>query len=373
MASEPNNLRAVNEIGKIYSSLTDKKSLCDFFPQSVLMNIDADAGYLFLAGQGDDVWLESQTDDAQVMPPAMQKEAAVILKTGKAVRAGRSLGVPLIVRNHAIGVACFTRAASSPPFEQKDLEIAFDLASQMAGALKNTLLFEQNLEMEKLAAIGKSMGMVMHEIKNIVQLATFAEEWLVRGIQKNNKPFQERGLEGFRKALKEMNGFVQEILSLTKNYKIQPQPVDLRALTLELETDLKEKAQAHEVALSFEVDPALGFVDMEERSIYRALLNLIKNAMEACNKEKSWIHVTAKSVDAQSYQIRIQDNGQGMSDEVRARLFQAFFSTKGEKGTGLGLMVVQKTIKAHAGKLEVESQEGVGTTFIITLPKMILA
>jgi len=65
----------------------------------------------------------------------------------------------------------------------------------------------------------------------------------------------------------------------------------------------------------------------------------------------------------------IEDNGQGMSAEVKARIFEAFFSTKGQKGTGLGLMIIDRTLKMHHGEIRVESEEGKGTTFTLTLPK----
>ena len=65
----------------------------------------------------------------------------------------------------------------------------------------------------------------------------------------------------------------------------------------------------------------------------------------------------------------VEDNACGMSEEVKAKLFEAFFSTKGKRGTGLGLMVVARTAKMHQGTVKVESQPGVGTKFILTLPR----
>lgn len=371
MQTPSDNLRSGNEIGKIYNSLIDKKSLCDFFPQSVAMLIQAEEGYFYLTGREGQVWLESSINPPPEDNQKIQQNAQRYLAAGKPVLQGHELYVPLIVRNDAIGIGCFTRKSSDPAFEQNDLTLAFDMASQMAGSLKNILLFEQNLEMEKLAAIGKSMGMVMHEIKNIIQLATFAEEWLTRGLEKSNQKHLERGVGGIRKALREMNGFVYEMLSLTKNYKITPQKTNVQALLKELEEDLRDRAGEYNVRLDFQAEENFPEVDAEERSLYRALLNLVKNAFEACDKEDSVIQIRVSSKDEQTYQIIVQDNGIGMTDEVKARLFSAFFTTKGEKGTGLGIMIVDRTLKAHYGKMNVESTPGQGTRFIITLPKTI--
>lgn len=370
MSPTDRDFKSISEIGKLYSSLIEKKSLCEFFPQSVALSIDADQGCLFVSGREEKIWLEASLSPLGKDQPAVTARAEQALRDGKPFKKDREIFVPLIVRNEAIGVAYFSRESGKPSFTPKDLEIAFDLSSQMAAALKNVLLFEQNLEMEKLAAVGKSMSMVMHEIKNIIQLATFAEEWLMRALKDPKPQYLERGVAGIKKALKEMNGFVYEMLSLTKDYKIHPQKVNLKSLVNELHEDLKPRAGS--ILLDFSVEEAIGEVDGEERSLYRALLNLIKNAIEACDKEQSVIALKVKNKDKDTYVITVSDNGQGMTDEVKAKLFQAFFSTKGERGTGLGVMIVNKTIKAHGGKIEIESVSGKGTTFILTLPKVIL-
>ncbi|MDD5672294.1 MAG: ATP-binding protein [Candidatus Omnitrophica bacterium] len=370
---EDKDLRSVNEIGKIFNSLTDKKILCDFFLDTVGRFIESEQGGLFLSASEDKIWIEATLGEAAPDQDSLRSEAQTALKQGKPVSKGSMIFVPLIVRNAAMGIAYFMRPSGKPPFQDRDLAIAFDLSAQMASALKNTLLFEQNLEMAKLAAIGQSMGMVLHEIKNIMQLAIFAQEWLRRGAEKKNFEYLDRGISGIEKAMKEMDGFVYEILSLTKSYKIDPQKIDLKTLIEELGKDLQEKARQFRVQLDFQVEEGFPEVSGERRTLYRALLNLVKNAMEACNKDESCIRLRVRSRDEVYYEIIIEDNGQGMSDEVKAKLLQAFFSTKGERGTGLGLMMVDRTLKAHGGKMKVDSVLGQGTTFTLTLPKVIQA
>ncbi|MCB9799494.1 MAG: GAF domain-containing sensor histidine kinase [Candidatus Omnitrophica bacterium] len=363
------NHEAVSAIGKICQSMTDKKALCDFFLESTAGLAGADAAGLFLAGIEEKIWLETCFGDSSEEFKKLHSQAAQAYQSGKPLHEETLLFIPMIVRSSEIGIACFIRKSGA--FSPEDFEIASDMASQVAAALKNIILFEQNLEMERLASIGKSMGMVMHEIKNILQLATFADEWLRMGVKKQNPKHLERGIQGIEKAIREMNGFVYEVLSLTKNYKIKPQKVNLGGLMEEFKLDLSEKAAQVPARLEFDIDPALGEVDAEERSLYRAVLNLVKNALEACDKEDAYVRISAKSVDASHYQIIVADNGAGMSDEVKAKIRQAFFSTKGEKGTGLGVMIVEKTLQAHQGKMEIESELGKGTRFILTLPKII--
>ncbi len=125
--------------------------------------------------------------------------------------------IPLVVRNSAIGIAAFFHKETGKTFTDRDLSLALDLTYQMAGALQNILLLEQNLKMERLAAIGQTTSMVMHELTNILQLGKLAEECLRRGIDMNQEKYLKRAVdfnekvdagnfEGYRryaKALKE--------------------------------------------------------------------------------------------------------------------------------------------------------------------------
>jgi signal transduction histidine kinase len=307
------------------------------------------------------------------MEETFRTEAEKAFRSGKPLIQKRILYLPIIVRNSEIGMACFTRAADSKDdFSEREMTLALNLASQAAAALKNILLFEQNIKMERLAAIGQTMSMVLHEVKNIVQLATFSQEFLQKGIAGKKEVFIQRGCEGIKKAIKELDGFTYEVLSLTKDYKIEPEPLDPAKILTELKEDLKVKAEQYKIELDFQPG-ALAGIEGEPRSIYRTLLNLVKNAIEASDSDKpqSFIRVTFRSKNISEYEIVVEDNGIGMNDEAKAKIFQAFFSTKGEKGTGLGLLVIDRTVKAHHGTLNVESEFGKGTKFILTLPKIL--
>ncbi len=369
METQDKDLLAAQEIGKIYNSFLDKKLLCDFFVENTLLFVNASRGFLFLAGAEDKLWIESSSDEKTV-PDLLQAQAESAFKKGQNVSAGPAAFIPLIVRNSAIGVACFVKSGTEV-FLPREVTLAAGLAAQLAGALKNILLHEQNLKMERLAAIGRTTSMVIHEMKNIMQIGMFSQEWIQEGLKNNNQKFLDRGTKGIAKTLRELNGFIYEMLSLTKDYHIQPQPLSLQALLEELVEDLKPKADQNHVTLDFAVENPPVLAEGEDRSIYRALLNIVKNAIEASDKPDAFIRIRVRETDVEHYQIKIEDNGMGMSDETKANIFQAFFSTKGEKGTGLGLMIIDRTVKAHQGKIEVDSTFGKGTSFTLTFPKKI--
>jgi signal transduction histidine kinase len=114
-------------------------------------------------------------------------------------------------------------------------------------------------------------------------------------------------------------------------------------------------------------------VRLDPDAIGRALLNLMTNAMDACKEkaygpgEKPLVDIEVRKTPGELLFI-IRDNGIGMGDEVKQRLFTRFFSTKEGKGTGLGLSVSKKAVEEHGGKIQVDSVEGKGSTFVISLP-----
>lgn len=394
--------QATHEIGRVYDAITDSKVLTEFFLITVSRFIPSKQSYLFLAVQNKTLLLEVTVPPARDVPSGLAQEAKKMFEEGKPCALKNRMFLPLIARNSVMGIACLERAAGAPAFTSEEVEIGFDLASEFSGALKNILLFEENIKMERLAAVGQAMGMVVHEIKNIMQLARFSDEMTRMGIHEKNEKFLTTGLSKMAKTLKEMDGFVWEMLSLTKDYQLEPEPVDLPAILAELQSDLAERAEGYHIRLDFKTDPGFPGVEGDGRSLYRALLNLVKNAFEAFGdkphslsenskgngaspgnlqsktnggqgKKDACVTIRARIKDDGHYELIVEDNASGMSEEVRAKLFEAFFSTKGKRGTGLGLMVVARTAKMHQGSVKVESELGRGTRFILTLPRTFAA
>ena len=369
MSASEKPYQATHEIGRVYDAITDSKVLINFFLTTVLQFIPASQSYLFLAAKNKTLLLEASVPLTGEVPSDLAAEAQKIFEDGKPRVVKGQMFLPLIARNSVMGVACLERTAEAPGFTSQEAEIGFDLASEFSGALKNILLFEENMKMERLAAVGQAMGMVVHEIRNIMQLARFSDEMTRIGLKEKNEKFLTTGLSKMTKTLKEMDGFIGEMLSLTKDYQLEPENVDLSAILEELQSDLAEQAHRYRIKLDFKTDPGFPVVEGDGRSLYRALLNLVKNALEAFQDNKdACIKIRARIKDDEHYELIVEDNASGMSEEVRAKLFEAFFSTKGKRGTGLGLMVVARTAKMHQGSVKVESQLGVGTKFILTLP-----
>lgn len=357
------------QVGKIYHSILDKKALCDFFLESVSSFLNASQSLLFLIGKDGRVWLAAGKNPPKQISKTVRQNVKSVFRKGKAVTKNRTVFVPLISSNVQLGVACFIPKPKTVRFRKNDVDLASDLSAQAAGALKKLLLHEENLKMARLATIGQMSSMVLHELKNILQIAQISNNYLEMGLRKQDEKLMRRAQQVVQKFIKNADGFIYDMLSLTKDYKFEPQKINLKAMLAELEKDVRPLAESWNVRIDFQVDEAIGEVEGENRSIYRSLLNLVKNAIEACDRKGCFVRVRINLTNKDRYQIVVEDNGKGMDDETKAGLFQAFFSTKGEKGTGLGLLIIEKTLKAHAGEIEFESELGKGTKFTLTLPK----
>jgi signal transduction histidine kinase len=136
---------------------------------------------------------------------------------------------------------------------------------------------------------------------------------------------------------------------------------------------MEPRAKEHDVEIVKELDPSLGEMSLDPKGIHRCLLNLVSNGVDAClfdsSEGKRWA-VQVKTILEHDGTLRfdVSDNGCGMDEEVRSKLFTTFFSTKEGRGTGLGLLIVQKIVQDHAGTITVKSQPGKGSTFTMLLP-----
>src|ERR687887_1496700 len=155
------------------------------------------------------------------------------------------------------------------------------------------------------------------------------------------------------------------------------EPTDINRLTEEGEGLVEKRLRQHRVRVENDLDPRLPPVIASADQIKQVLLNIMLNAQQAMPDGGSLYVTTRVSLGADqefllsdSVHIVIRDTGRGIPDEIQPHIFEPFFSTKDEKGTGLGLWVSYGIVQNHGGSIRVRSREGRGTTFSIGLPIM---
>ena len=226
---------------------------------------------------------------------------------------------------------------------------------------------------ERLAAIGQTVAGLAHGIKNILHGLKGGSYLVDLGIKKNNTEKLKSGWDMIKRNIGRMSNLVLDLLSYSKEREPEYEACCPNEIANEVCELLAEKARENKIKIVKDIDPSIGEVSVDPRTIHEVLLNLMSNAIDAClfdeDTGKRW-QVRMKTIREKDHWIRFEvaDNGAGMSDEVREKLFTSFFSTKGHRGTGLGLMVTRKLIEEHQGTVDVKSQVGKGSTFSVQLP-----
>jgi signal transduction histidine kinase/pSer/pThr/pTyr-binding forkhead associated (FHA) protein len=277
---------------------------------------------------------------------------------------------PLIFREQVLGAVHIDSITGIREFTDADLELLVIAASQVAGCLANARLHADLLASERLAAVGQTVAGLSHCVKNILQGMKGGGFILAKGIEKENLDRVRSGWDMLERNTAFMEDLVYDLLTYSKPRTPEYTPANLNELCQDIADLLAERAREHEVTLTTKLDPNLGPVELDPQGIRRCVLNLATNAIDACAETAGTVTIQTHAPDATDGPVRIliRDSGCGMSEDALAKLFTVFFSTKGSKGTGLGLPVTQKIIEEHGGDIHVDSREGQGTTFTLSLP-----
>lgn len=226
---------------------------------------------------------------------------------------------------------------------------------------------------ERLAAIGQTVAGMAHGIKNILYGFKGGSYLVNLGIEKNDTTKLKNGWQMIQRNITRTSDLVLDLLSYSKEREPEYENCFPNEIANEVCELMKETAQEHEIEILKDFSQDVGEVLLDARTVHRSLMNLVSNAIDACifddNPDKEYRVIVRTGISGDNTLFfEVTDNGSGMSEEVRAKLFTSFFSTKGDKGTGLGLLVTRKLIEEHHGTIDVKSREGEGTTFIIRLP-----
>jgi two-component system nitrogen regulation sensor histidine kinase NtrY len=218
----------------------------------------------------------------------------------------------------------------------------------------------------QLAAWAEMARAIAHEIKNPltpIQLSTAHLERLLRDRDLLPSPDLEACLQNVTKQVQALRQIASEFSAYAKLPSLAPEPTDPAMLLREVMKPYR-LAPPRGIAIEERYDDAPTIL-VDRRVVSRAVVNLVENALDAM-REGGTLTVGA-GADGGDAVIFVEDTGPGLDPDVRARLFEPYFSTK-SSGTGLGLAIVRQSIEAHGGRIEVDSRRGHGTVFRLRLP-----
>ncbi len=293
--------------------------------------------------------------------------------------------VPVQGRHVTLGVLYADIQSSSPPvfaadgtplppargqFSQDHLMLMVAIGHQAGLAIENTEFYKAKLQAERLAAVGQTIATLSHHIKNILQGIRGGSYLIDMGLKEKDDAIVRRGWTIVEKNQGKIYNMVMDMLSFSKDREPALELADLNETVGDVIELMQSRAKELGVALDWKPDKDLPEVMFDTDGIHRAVLNIVTNAIdaaegvEAARVEVATTHDPAKSL----CRIVVEDNGVGIGEAEIDSIFQVFASTKGARGTGLGLPVSQKIIREHGGKIVVSSSVGRGSSFVIELP-----
>jgi two-component system NtrC family sensor kinase len=432
IASSPSDVQPVFEaIAERSKRLVDALSTTVFRLEDGLMHLraftrtspeaDATLKAMFPAPLSNFSWGEAIGDGEIYRVVDTEREIEAMRELGR-LRGYRSmLFVPLLRERKPIGVIAVTRAEPGP-FIEHHVQLLQTFADQAVIAISNVRLFEQVqartrdlsqsldelrtaqdrlVQTEKLASLGQLTAGIAHEIKNplnfVNNFSALSGE-LIEELSEalGSAALDEKTREEIDELTQMLKGNLEKVVqhgkradSIVKNMLLhsregsgERRPADINTIVEESLNLAYHGAKAEKsgfnITLQRDLDPSAGIIDLYPQEITRVILNLISNGFYAANQRKEasdegfepLLTATTKNLGGK-VEIRIRDNGTGIPAEVREKMFNPFFTTKpAGEGTGLGLSMSHDIIvKQHGGRIDVETEPGAFTEFIITLPR----
>jgi signal transduction histidine kinase len=394
------NLAILYEASQAVSQITDLDQLLHRILELTFQSIEADRGCILLCEKpgdamrplafrrrnpGDD---DDLTISRTITDYVLENKSGVLISDAarddrfaahqSIVRTGtrEAICVPMKGRHESIGVVYLDTVSKSsgsgvhvPKFTEDHLSLAIALAHQAALAVEDTRYYRALVQAERLAAVGQTIAALSHHIKNILQGLRSGCEILSLGIRDKDEQLLQQGWKIVDKNQGKIYDLVLDMLSLSKDREPTLEPADLNAITSDVVDLVKPRAEQQGVTIGLTLGKLPTFA-FDPEGLHRSILNLVGNALDAvADRATRTVQITSAVESGGGWAlISVADNGVGIAPEQFDDLFKPFVSSKGARGTGLGLAVSRKILREHGGDILVQSTPDVGSTFTLRLP-----
>lgn len=418
-AAAMNNLQILYQLGAALGAAFEVQHAMQVVMDLVFERLKADRGIILLMEGGTLVPVVSRTRQARDPRPGAHDSESVpvsstiiqhVLKTGQGVLSSNAMADKRFSQGksvHDLGI----RSALCVPIKTRRLQDrptaaegeTFDPASiagliyidssvrnytyspdqlrllsaigQQAGlAIQNATLYRSAIQSERLAAIGETTAALSHSVKNILQALRGGADVVEMGLKAQNLSQSAKGWSIVSRNLDKIYNLTLNLLAYSKDRRPAVAPTSIKTLVDECLELIHPAASEKGCTILSSVSENLCPVPMDSDGMHQVMMNLISNAMDAVTPGSGEIVITADvdtshpSTDEHYAVITVADNGSGIAPNLMKHVFELFHSTKGNRGTGLGLAVSKKLVDEHDGSISVASTLGQGTTFTIRLP-----
>jgi len=286
--------------------------------------------------------------------------------------------VPMQGKYEPVGVIYVDTTRRSQPvgaeyehhFTESHLHLLMAVGRHAALTVENQRYQQALIRAERMAAMGETVAAISHHIKNILQGIRGGIYLIDNGLENSKPEVIRSGWEIVDRNQNRIYHLVQDMLSVSKDREPDYTVNDLEKTVRDAVQIVAQRAEDAGVELNCDISSDIPESRYDEESIHRAVLNLVTNALDAMEEvESGLIKIQCgHDLEADRLFVSIADNGPGIPEDQQEIIFQAFHSTKGGRGTGLGLAVSRKIIREHDGELILESKVGQGSRFTLVWP-----
>jgi PAS domain S-box-containing protein len=307
---------------------------------------------------------------SRLMPAPYRDEHDGYLASYKATRSARIIGVGREVEARRKDGEVFPIHLSVGEAKLGERRIFTGIIHDLSDRKR---LEDQLAQSQKMEAVGRLAGGVAHDFNNVLQTILGRAQIVQRQLPRSH-PLRRQILEVL-KAGRRAASLTKQLLAVSRTQVLKPQVVDLNGVLRQTAKMLRPLI-GEDIDFRMELAPDLGSVNVDTDKIVQVVLNLVVNARDAMPRGGALV-IETRNVDPgepglaeaePAVLLAVHDTGSGMDERTRARIFEPYFTTKGEKGTGLGLSTVYGIVKQSGGVIRVESRPGQGSRFNVYLP-----
>ncbi len=257
-------------------------------------------------------------------------------------------------------------------FNEDLLRLMVAIGRQTALAVEDNRFEQAYVKAERLAAVGQTITILSHHIKNILQGVRGGSFLIDMGLKEHNEDLIRKGWNIVEKNQGKIYHLVMDMLTFSKERQPALQRGDVNTTVAEVCELMQARAAELGVQFQWNLAPGMPTSSYDPEGIHRALLNIVTNALDAVEGGDSPIVTVQTGHDpaTRSVFITVSDNGPGIPSDRLQHIFNLFESTKGSRGTGIGLAVSQKILREHGGDVAVASQPEQGARFTLEWPIM---
>lgn len=226
-----------------------------------------------------------------------------------------------------------------------------------------------------LTSLGLLLGSMSHGIRGLLTALDGGIYRLETGINKGDQERTNSALETVKGTIQRIRSMVLDILYYTKDRDLNWTRMNVHDFANQVAALIRPKAEKYDIVFQYDFHQADAFFEIDSGLLTSALVNILENSIDACiddrSNDKSYEVTFNITVNQDHVVFEVIDNGTGMDRQMRENLFTLFFSSKGYRGTGLGLFIANQVIEQHGGTIDVKSELGKGSRFRIQVPKVI--